>query len=66
MDFNGLLILCLSLCALIICLTIFATVRIKRKRNLSEETGTLKPVYAFIAGFFVSAAALFFPLYYNS
>ncbi len=66
MDFNGLLILCLSLCALIICLTVFVTVRIKKKRNLSEETGTLKPVYAFIAGFFVSVAALFFPLYYNS
>lgn len=66
MDFNGLLILCLSLCFFVLCVTVFVTLRIKKKRNLSQETGTLKPVYAFIAGFFLSAATLFFPLYYNS
>lgn len=66
MDFNGLLILCLSLCFFVLCVTVFVTLRIKKKRNLSQETGTLKPVYAFIAGFFLSSAALFFPLYYNS
>ncbi len=66
MDFNALLILCLSLCFFVLCVTVFVALKIKKKRNLSQETGTLKPVYAFIAGFFLSAATLFFPLYYNS
>ena len=66
MNFNGLLVLCLSLCALVICITIFETVKLKQKRNTSLESGVLKPVYLFIVGFFFSAALLFFPLYYNS
>lgn len=64
MDFNALLLVCFVLAIVVLSLAVRLALKMRKKAKNSSFAAVLKPVYVFIAGFFVSATILFFPLYF--